>query len=44
MFCKRKTLYINCDQNSDLNEFHFIEKSTDYLLCDLFQMTNQMTN
>ena len=43
--CNQHTvLYRNCDRNSDWNEFHFIEKSVDYLSCDLFWMTNRMTN
>ena len=44
MFCERKTLHENCDQNFNSNEFHFVEKLDGYLSCDLFQMTNQMIN
>ena len=44
MLCKRKILFKNFDRNSDLNEFHSVEKSVDHLSCDLFQMTNRMTN
>ena len=40
MFCKRKILFKNFDRNFDSNEFHFVQKLADYLLCDLFRMTN----
>ena len=44
MFCRRKILFKNFNQNSDSNEFHFVEKSIDHLSCDLFRMTNRVIN
>ena len=44
MFYKRKILHKDLNRNFDSNKFHFIKKSIDQLLRDLFRMTNWMTN
>ena len=44
MLCKRKILFKNFDRNSNSNEFHSVEKSADHLSCDLFRVTNRVTN
>ena len=44
MLYRRKILFKNFDRNFDSNEFHSVKKSADHLSCDLFRMTNRVTN